>query len=373
MNDVDASLALTRPRPREQRFGLGCALITPFAADGSVDRGRLVAHARQVLGEGCASVTLFGTTGEGASLGLASRAAAIDAMVAAGFDFPRQVLAGVAAASIEDAVAQADQLTDAGGRGLLLAPPFYFKGPGDEGLYRWFSTVLERARAPREVILYHIPSVTDVPLSSTLIGRLARAFPGVIAGDQGFERRLGDDAALPRRPPAAPHPGRRRAPARAGRPPRRQRRDQRLLELLRAPAAADGRRGHRGSRGRRPGRPRAAVPGDAGGQGAGRASLRRRRLPPRRRHRWCRRSRRRGRSSPRRSTRCRPRAPPDAACRRRRWRPRCATRPTSASRAGCSRARSAPASSCRSANCARSPECRWARSARWCRGWKPTD
>jgi 4-hydroxy-tetrahydrodipicolinate synthase len=182
MNDVDASLALTRPRPREQRFGLGCALITPFAADGSVDRGRLVAHARQVLGEGCASVTLFGTTGEGASLGLASRAAAIDAMVAAGFDFPRQVLAGVAAASIEDAVAQADQLTDAGGRGLLLAPPFYFKGPGDEGLYRWFSTVLERARAPREVILYHIPSVTDVPLSSTLIGRLARAFPGVIAG-----------------------------------------------------------------------------------------------------------------------------------------------------------------------------------------------
>jgi 4-hydroxy-tetrahydrodipicolinate synthase len=182
MNDVDASLALTRPRQREQRFGLGCALITPFAADGSVDRGRLVTHARQVLGEGCASVTLFGTTGEGASLGLASRAAAIDAMVAAGFDFPRQVLAGVAAASIEDAVAQADQLTDAGGRGLLLAPPFYFKGPGDEGLYRWFSTVLERARAPREVILYHIPSVTDVPLSSTLIGRLARAFPGVIAG-----------------------------------------------------------------------------------------------------------------------------------------------------------------------------------------------
>jgi 4-hydroxy-tetrahydrodipicolinate synthase len=182
MNQVDASAAVTRPRPKEQRFGLGCALITPFAADGSIDRGRLVAHARHVLGEGCASVTLFGTTGEGASLGLVSRAAAIDAMVAAGFDFPRQVLAGVAAASVEDAVAQADQLTDAGGRGLLLAPPFYFKGPGDEGLYRWFSTVLERARAPREVILYHIPSVTDVPLSSALIGRLARAFPGVIAG-----------------------------------------------------------------------------------------------------------------------------------------------------------------------------------------------
>ena len=182
MSQAAAPVVTTGPRPREQRFGLGCALITPFAADGSVDVERLVNHARRVVAEGCTSVTLFGTTGEGASLGLASRAAALEGMAAAGFDFPRQVLGGVAASSVEEALAQADQLADAGCRGMLLAPPFYFKGPGDEGLYRWFSTVLERARRPGEVILYHIPSVTSVPLSSALIGRLAQAFPGAIAG-----------------------------------------------------------------------------------------------------------------------------------------------------------------------------------------------
>jgi 4-hydroxy-tetrahydrodipicolinate synthase len=169
-------------RPREQRFGLGCALITPFAADGGIDHSRLVAHARYCLDEGCASITFFGTTGEGASVGLAARAAALERVAGAGFDLARQVLVGVASAAVDEAVAQANQLLDAGGRGLLLAPPFYFKGVGDEGLYRWFSTVLERCRAPREVILYHIPSVTAVPLSSALIGRLACAFPGVIAG-----------------------------------------------------------------------------------------------------------------------------------------------------------------------------------------------
>src|SRR5690606_29950740 len=42
--------------------------------------------------------------------------------------------------------------------------------------------VIERCRAPRDVVLYHIPQVTGVPLSSTLVGRLARAFPGVVAG-----------------------------------------------------------------------------------------------------------------------------------------------------------------------------------------------
>ena len=169
-------------RPAERRFGLGVALVTPFSRDGSVDLARLVSHARNCLDEGCSSVTLFGTTGEGASLGSGQRAAMLEAMDEAGFDLSARVLAGVAAASVEDAAAQANQLYDAGGRGILLAPPFYFKGVGDEGLYRWFSSVIERCRGPREVIVYHIPSVTAVPLSAALIGRLKRAFPGVVTG-----------------------------------------------------------------------------------------------------------------------------------------------------------------------------------------------
>jgi 4-hydroxy-tetrahydrodipicolinate synthase len=169
-------------RPPERRFGLGCALVTPFAANGAVDLPRLAAHAQRVLAEGCSSVTLCGTTGEGASIGFGERAAMLDAVARAGLDLSRQVLVGVAASAIEDAVAQADQLFDAGGRGVLLAPPFYFKGPGDEGLFRWFAAVLERCRSPRGVVLYHLPSVTEVPLSSALVGRLDRAFPGVVVG-----------------------------------------------------------------------------------------------------------------------------------------------------------------------------------------------
>jgi 4-hydroxy-tetrahydrodipicolinate synthase len=182
MSELSRPNSPTSMRPRHQRFGLGCALITPFSADGAVDHARLVAHAKHVLAEGCATVTLFGTTGEGASLGYTDRAAMIESLGKAGVDLPRKLLAGVAASSVEDAAAQANQLFDAGGRGVLLAPPFYFKGPSDEGLYRWFSSVLERCRSPREVILYHIPSVTSVPLSSALIGRVDRGFPGVIAG-----------------------------------------------------------------------------------------------------------------------------------------------------------------------------------------------
>lgn len=206
MSQSTAPLRAAAPqamRERARRFGLGVALVTPFARDGSVDLARLRAHARRCLDEGCSSVTLFGTTGEGASLGSGQRASMLEALDDAGFDLPAQVLAGVAASSVEDAAAQANQLYDAGGRGILLAPPFYFKGVGDEGVYRWFSSVIERCRSPREVVVYHIPSVTGVPLSSALVGRLKRAFPGVVTAVKdssgewaSTERLLADHADL---------------------------------------------------------------------------------------------------------------------------------------------------------------------------------
>lgn len=171
-----------RMRAPDERFGLGVALVTPFAADGRVDLARLSAHARRCVDDGCSSITLFGTTGEGASLGMTERASMLGALARAGLDLATRVLAGVAASSVEDAAAQANQLFDAGGRGVLLAPPFYFKGVDDEGVYRWMASVIERCRSPRGVILYHIPQVTGVPLGSALVGRLARAFPGVVVG-----------------------------------------------------------------------------------------------------------------------------------------------------------------------------------------------
>jgi 4-hydroxy-tetrahydrodipicolinate synthase len=79
MND-----AAERPMARPDRFGLSCALATPFDAGGAVDHARLVSHARWCLAAGCGSVTAFGTTGEGSSLGLSARERILDALKDAG-------------------------------------------------------------------------------------------------------------------------------------------------------------------------------------------------------------------------------------------------------------------------------------------------
>lgn len=165
-----------------QKFGLSCALSSPVTASGAPDLARLVAHARWVLANGADSITLFGTTGEGASFGLGDRQAMIDAVLAAGIG-GKQLNIGIAAASIEEAVGQARQAKTAGATHLLLAPPFYFKGVSDDGLFGWFSRFIGLLGADiLPIIAYHIPSVTSVALSSSLIGRLKTAFPGIIAG-----------------------------------------------------------------------------------------------------------------------------------------------------------------------------------------------
>ena len=168
---------------RKNRFGLSVALSTPFTEDRAIDLPRLVAHARQSLADGCTGVTAFGTTGEGASLGLNERQRALGALVGAGIDPKTQLVVGIAASSVEDAVTQARAGLMLGCPSFLLAPPFYFKGAGDEGLFDWFAAVL-RVLGPgaSTVILYHIPQVTSVGLSIELVGRLKKAFPQQVAG-----------------------------------------------------------------------------------------------------------------------------------------------------------------------------------------------
>jgi 4-hydroxy-tetrahydrodipicolinate synthase len=102
-------------------FGLSAALVTPFAEDGSVDTARLVLHAKTVLAGGCDSFTLFGTTGEGYVLSLGDREAILAAVAGSGIEMRDSVYAGVAAVSIDDAVAQSRLALDAGARGLLVS------------------------------------------------------------------------------------------------------------------------------------------------------------------------------------------------------------------------------------------------------------
>lgn len=168
---------------RAGRIGLNCALSTPFAKDGGIDLRRMAAHASQVLADGCDGVTVFGTTGEGASIDIGERYQVLAGLATAGIDLRTRVIAGVSAATASDTAAQARAGYEMGCRALLVAPPFYFGAASDDGLFRFFAEVFGKLGGDlRDVILYHIPGMTRNGISVELTQRLAREFPGAVIG-----------------------------------------------------------------------------------------------------------------------------------------------------------------------------------------------
>jgi 4-hydroxy-tetrahydrodipicolinate synthase len=158
------------------RFGISAALLTPFDDKGALDATLFIRHMTSVLAQGADGVTLFGTTGEGASIGFDERLAGLDLALGSGIPAERIVM-GVCATSVADAADQVGRALDRGIRDFLLLPPFYFKGCSDSGLFDWHAALFARSDPRARFIIYHIPQVTGVPLSLALVGRLAAAFP----------------------------------------------------------------------------------------------------------------------------------------------------------------------------------------------------
>jgi 4-hydroxy-tetrahydrodipicolinate synthase len=162
-------------------FGISPALVTPFDQSG-VDVQRLSDHALECLQRGCRTATVFGTTGEGPSVGALERERVASALVAMGLPAGRLV-EGVIASSIEEAVYSTGQALRRGSHAVLLAPPFYFRQVPDDAVFAWYEAVFRAlGRDLRDIILYHIPSMTGVALSPAVIRRLVQSFPGAIRG-----------------------------------------------------------------------------------------------------------------------------------------------------------------------------------------------
>ncbi|MBY3595387.1 dihydrodipicolinate synthase family protein [Rhizobium bangladeshense] len=164
------------------KFGLSVALATPFSENGNIAIEAMIAQARRCLAAGCSSVTLFGTTGEGPSIGNGERERVLAAFLDAGIA-PGNIIVGVLVDAAEDAAMQASQALSLGARNILLAPPSYFKNVSDDGVFQWFTAVFALlGDKARDIIVYNLPSVTMVPLSVSLIGRLRTAFPHIVMG-----------------------------------------------------------------------------------------------------------------------------------------------------------------------------------------------
>jgi 4-hydroxy-tetrahydrodipicolinate synthase len=161
--------------------GVLAPVVTPFKADLAPDCERFIAHCKWLLSQNC-GLAVFGTNSEANSLSLEERARLLDELVAAGVD-PSRMMPGTGCCSITETVKLTKQAIGNGCAGVLMLPPFYYKDVDEEGLYRYFSEVVQRVGDARlKIYLYHIPPVAVVGITTRLVERLLTAYPSAIAG-----------------------------------------------------------------------------------------------------------------------------------------------------------------------------------------------
>ena len=161
--------------------GVLSPVVTPFDADLRPDAARFVRHCQWLLSQDV-GLAVFGTNSEGNSLTTGEKIGLLDTLIEAGLP-PARIMPGTGTCALGDTVELTRHATKLGCGGVLMLPPFYYKGNSDEGLYRSYSEVIQRVGDDRlRIYLYHIPPVAQVPITLTLIERLLKAYPGIIAG-----------------------------------------------------------------------------------------------------------------------------------------------------------------------------------------------
>jgi len=161
--------------------GVLSPVVTPFTADLAPDAERFVRQCRWLLSQNV-GLAVFGTNSEANSLSVEEKIELLDRLLAAGLD-PARMMPGTGHCALLDSVRMTAHAAKAGCGGVLMLPPFYYKGVSDEGLFRSFAEVIERVGDARlRIYVYHIPPVSQVPITLGLIERLLKAYPRTVAG-----------------------------------------------------------------------------------------------------------------------------------------------------------------------------------------------
>ncbi len=162
--------------------GVYCAAATPLKSDGTPDLDLFGKHTKALIDEGCHGIAMLGSTGEANSFGVRERMDLVDAALKGG-TLPEQLIPGTSSCAVTDAVEMTRHAVQAGVKGVVLLPPFYYTAFSDESMFRFYAQIIEKVNDNRlKIVLYHIPLLTGVPISHSLIEMLVKAFPDTVVG-----------------------------------------------------------------------------------------------------------------------------------------------------------------------------------------------
>lgn len=156
--------------------GAGTALVTPFDADGALDRAALRRLVRRQLDEGIDFLVPCGTTGETPTLSEDEQETVV-ALTVEECAGRVPVVAGAGSNDTRASIERARRAQRQGAQAVLCVGPYYNK-PTPEGYLRHFSAIADALQIP--VVVYNVPGRTGGNVDAGTMLRLA-AHPNIVA------------------------------------------------------------------------------------------------------------------------------------------------------------------------------------------------
>jgi 4-hydroxy-tetrahydrodipicolinate synthase len=151
--------------------GVFVPMVTPFAADGSVDLGCLEGLTAAVIRQGAAGVVALATTGEPHMLDERERAAVVEVIARVCAAMGATLVVGAGTNDTRTTIERHEALAGVPGvRASLAVVPYYVR-PSEAGVVHHFQVVAERSPVP--LIVYNIPYRTGRGLGAAALLELA--------------------------------------------------------------------------------------------------------------------------------------------------------------------------------------------------------
>ncbi|MGK7934283.1 MAG: 4-hydroxy-tetrahydrodipicolinate synthase [Xenococcaceae cyanobacterium] len=147
------------------------AMVTPFAADGSVNYQVAEKLAAHLVDNGNDSLVICGTTGESPTLSWQEEYELFQ-VVQKAVGNKAKIIAGTGSNSTSEAISATQKAAKLGLDGSLQVVPYYNKPP-QSGLYAHFSAIA-KACPDLPIMLYNVPSRTSRNLEAETVAKLAK-------------------------------------------------------------------------------------------------------------------------------------------------------------------------------------------------------
>ena len=174
--------------------GVYAACLSIFNEDNSLNIEATVNHAESIIKNGLHGVFFFGSTGQSQLISTSEKKELISKI--SSHKLKKQFFLGTGCNSLKENIEIVKYAVEYDFRYFLIMPPAYFSGNTDEGIFNFYSILID-AVPKIKIILYNFEKLSGYKFSAESVTKLVKEYPNNIIGCKDSSYNLFENLKLP--------------------------------------------------------------------------------------------------------------------------------------------------------------------------------